>query len=105
VTRKHCFAKLTGSRTSNGTEGLSNTPATCQNQHFINQSAACTFYHHWLVRHQKMANHDELYNSVEPVFDGSFIRLTSSKDIVCPGTFVFFSELDVRGAVVGQVVG
>ena len=52
-----------------------------------------------------MANHDDLYNGVEPVFDGRFIRLSFSKDIVCPGTFVFFSQCDVVGAGVGQAVG
>jgi len=46
-----------------------------------------------------MANHQELYNDVEPIFDGSFTRLPISKDIVCPGTFVLFSE--GGGCVVG----
>jgi len=51
-----------------------------------------------------MANHDELYNGNKLLLDGSFIRHPSFKDIVCPGTSVFFSELNVGGAMVGQVV-
>jgi len=49
-----------------------------------------------------MAHHQELYNDVEPIFDGSFTRLPISKGIVCLGTFVLFSE--GGGCVVGQII-
>ena len=49
-----------------------------------------------------LGQHRELYNGVEPIFDGSFTRLPISKDIVCPGTFVLFSE--GGGCAVGQIV-
>jgi len=32
----------------------------------------------------------EVFSTLEPVFDGSFIRLPTSRELLCPGTFVFF---------------
>ena len=50
-----------------------------------------------------LGQHRELYNGVEPIFDGSFTRLPISKDIICPGTFVLFSEGGGCGAV-GRII-
>ena len=33
-----------------------------------------------------------MFHLLEPVFDGSLIRLPRSKELICPGTFVFYSR-------------
>jgi len=45
---------------------------------------------------EEMANAGECqqYCDVEPIFDGSLIRLPFFKDHICPGTFVLFSSDD-----------
>ena len=47
----------------------------------------------------------ELYNAVEHVFDGTYIRLPLLKECVYPGTFVLFSNGDeLHGSSVRQIV-
>jgi hypothetical protein len=38
-----------------------------------------------------------MLNLLEPIFDGSLIRLPRSKELLCPGTFVLFSHPGVDG--------
>jgi hypothetical protein len=39
-----------------------------------------------------------MFTSLEPIFDGSFTRLPTSKELVCPGTlFVYFLTPNLNG--------
>jgi hypothetical protein len=47
-----------------------------------------------------------MFTSFEPIFDGSFTRLPTSKELVCPGTFVFFltPDKDPLAKQLGRIV-
>ena len=42
------------------------------------------------------------YHHVEPIFDGSSVRVPFLKYFLCPGTFILFKKDDKR--LVGQIV-
>ena len=54
-------------------------------------SPSCFIQVEMMDAHGEMS---ELYNAVEPVFDGTYIRLSLLMECVCPGTFVLFSNGD-----------
>jgi hypothetical protein len=47
-----------------------------------------------------------MFRVLEPIFDGSLTRLPRSKELVCPGTFVFFlpSEEDPETKQLGRII-
>ena len=53
------------------------------------------------------ADEHEHYDAVEPIFNGSSIRLPFFKDYACPGTFIFFfadcwyANLQLIGWIIG----
>jgi len=48
-------------------------------------------------------HHNTLFGSLEPCFDGNIIRLPSTKQIACPGSFVFFDGVNCSKQL-GRVV-
>ncbi len=50
-----------------------------------------------------------MFNLLEPIFDGSLIRLPRSKELLCPDTFVLFSYPGVDGSDlivdIGRIMG
>jgi hypothetical protein len=47
-----------------------------------------------------------MFTSLEPIFDGSFTRLPTSKELVCPGTFVFVlpPDLNPEAKLLGRII-
>ena len=43
------------------------------------------------------------YHEVEPIFDGSLIKIPFFKDHICPGTFVLFSSDDASDNI-GRII-
>jgi hypothetical protein len=49
---------------------------------------------------------DDMFSALEPIFDGSLIRLPTTNELLCPGTFVFFSTpgLNVEAKQMGRII-